>query len=150
MTHEAPEPTLGETRRGNAGKGRAKGSRNKLTAATLALIGEGESPLALMVKVSQDESCEMQIRLNAARWAAPYLHPRPYPEMPTAEIELPENLDNTDALREAHEAVMRAVACGELEVPLGKDLSAILETHRRIVETVDLESRIAALEASKK
>ena len=130
----------------NAGKGRPKGSRNKLTQATLAVVGDGESPLALLVKVSQDANIELHVRLNAARWAAPYLHPRPFPEMPTVQFDLPDRLDDPDALKVAHETVMRAVAKGELEVPLAKDLSAIMEAHRRIVETVDLEARISKLE----
>ena len=130
----------------NAGKGRPKGSRNKLTEATLAVIGEGESPLALLVKVSQDATKDLPVRLNAARWAAPYLHPRPFPDMPTTQIDLPESLDHPDALKRAHEAVLKAVATGELEVPLAKDISAMLEAHRRIVETVDLEARISKLE----
>lgn len=149
-------PKLGENRTerielssGNAGKGRPKGSRNKITEATLAAVGDGESPLALLVKVSRDKANYLPIRLNAARWAAPYLHPRPFPEMPTADFDLPDTLDNPDALKQAHENVLRAVAKGELEVPLAKDLSAIMEVHRRIVETVDLEARISKLEQTK-
>jgi len=130
----------------NAGKGRPKGSRNKLTQATLAVLGEGESPLEVLVKASRDVTNDLAVRLNAARWAAPYLHPRPFPEMPTAQIDLPENLNDPDALRQAHETVLRAVATGDLEVPLAKDLSAMTEAHRRIVETVDLEARISKLE----
>ena len=130
----------------NTGKGRPKGSRNKLTEATLAMLGEGESPLVLLIKVSQDATNELPVRLNAARWAAPYLHPRPFPDMPTAQIELPESLDHSDALMRAHELVLKAVTTGELEVPLAKDISAMLEAHRRIVETVDLEARISKLE----
>ena len=38
----------------NAGKGRQKGSRNKITEATLALAKSGESPLELMLRVAQD------------------------------------------------------------------------------------------------
>jgi hypothetical protein len=137
------EPPL----RNNSGKGRPQGSRNKVTAATLALIADSESPLALMVKVLQDPCHDLPIRLNAARWAAPYLHPRPFPEMPTAEFKLPDNLEKPDALKQAHENILRAVASGELEVPLAKDLSSIIEAHRRIVETVDLEVRISKLES---
>ena len=133
----------------NVGKGRPKGSRNKVTAATLALLEDGESPLALLVRISRDQEQELGLRMNAARWVAPYLHPRPFPEMPTAEFELPDDLSKPEALQQDHENIMRAVATGELEVPLAKDLSAILESHRRILETTELEARLSALEAAK-
>jgi hypothetical protein len=41
---------------------------------------------------------------------------------------------------------LRAVAAGELAVDEAKDLSAVIETHRRTIETVELEARIAQLE----
>lgn len=145
MTEGMAKPTLGENR-GNAGKGRVKGSRNKVTSATLALLAEGESPLALLVKTSKDENQEIAIRLNAARWAAPYLHSKPFPEMPTAQLDLPDDISHPKALQTAHESIMRAVAGGELPVVLAKDLSGILETHRRILEVTQLEQRISALE----
>ena len=134
--------------KGNKTGGRVAGTRNKRTQFSFTAIGQGESPLETLLKASQNEENELAVRLNAARWAAPYLHPRPFPEMPTAEFMLPDNLDKPEALQQAHEGLLRAVATGELEVPLAKDLSAILEAHRRIVETVDIESRLSALEAS--
>ena len=55
----------------NAGKGRQKGSRNKITQATLAMAKSGESPLELMLRVSQDEEAALVLRLNAARYIWP-------------------------------------------------------------------------------
>ena len=37
-------------------------------------------------------------------------------------------------------------AVGELAVAIGRDISSMLETHRRVTETVDLEDRISRLE----
>ena len=131
---------------GNAGKGRERGSRNKITEATLALAKLGESPLALMVRVSRDDETDMPVRLNAARWAAPYLHPKPFPEMPMAEFTLPASISTVDGLLEAHAGILKAVAAGDLAVPLARDLSAIVEAQRRLVETADLETRLSKLE----
>jgi hypothetical protein len=131
---------------GNAGMGRRKGTRNKSTEATLALANEGETPLELMTRVSRDTNVDMPIRLNAARWAAPYLHPKPFPEMPMAEFSLPESITTVDGLLEAHAGILKAVAAGDLAVPLARDLSAIVEAQRRLVETSELEARITRLE----
>lgn len=131
---------------GNAGKGRERGSRNKITEATLALAKTGESPLELMVRVSRDDASIMAVRLNAARWAAPYLHPKPFPEMPMAEFTLPDSITTVDGLLEAHAGILKAVAAGDLAVPLARDLSAIVEAQRRLVETADLETRLSKLE----
>ena len=130
----------------NPYKGRPKGSRNRLTTATLALAGEGETPLELLLRVAQDQDTDIAIRLNAARWAAPYVHSKPYPEMPVAEFALPESIATIDGLLEAHGSILRAVSEGGLAVPLARDLSAIVEAQRRLVETADLETRLAKLE----
>jgi hypothetical protein len=44
-------------------------------------------------------------------------------------------------------AVVAAVAAGELTPDEGAAVGAILEAHRRSIETADLEQRVAALEA---
>jgi hypothetical protein len=71
---------VNEPNRGNAGKGRLKGSRNRVTAETLALIEDGESPCVLCLRIMRDETQDPAVRLNAARIAAPYLHSRPVPK----------------------------------------------------------------------
>jgi len=79
--------------------GRKKGTRNRATVATRGLLGEGESPLALLIRISQDEEQELEVRMNAARWASPFLHPKPFPAMPWARFTLPNDLSKPDALR---------------------------------------------------
>ncbi len=134
----------------NAGKGRQKGSRNKITEATLAMAKSGETPLELMLRVSQDEEAALVLRLNAARWAAPYVHPKPYPEMPLARFSLPETIGSVEGLLEANVGILRAVSTGDLAPALARDLSAIVETHRRLMETTDLEMRLLKLEKDAK
>ena len=57
--------------------GRQKGTPNKTTAAREAEIAStGLTPLAYMLKVLRDEQEELGIRLDAAKAAAPYVHPK--------------------------------------------------------------------------
>lgn len=57
--------------------GRQKGTPNKVTAAKQAEIAaSGLTPLEFMLNVMRDESAEQPIRLDAAKAAAPYVHPK--------------------------------------------------------------------------
>ena len=131
---------------GNIGKGRPPGSRNKLTLATLALVEDGKTPVAFALGVMNDEARSHELRLHAARIAAPYLHSKPQPEGRIVSFELPEDIGTPAALAKIHAEVLRAVSNSEISLDEGKDISAILETHRRTIETADLEERITRLE----
>lgn len=64
------------TRRMKTG-GRKAGTPNKATAAkAMAVEQAGLTPLDFMLKVMRDESVDLQERMQAARAAAPYVHPR--------------------------------------------------------------------------
>ena len=57
--------------------GRAAGSRNKATAAKAAEVeASGLTPLDYMLSILRDEGAEQAHRLDAAKAAAPYVHPR--------------------------------------------------------------------------
>lgn len=131
---------------GNAGKGRIAGSRNRRTEAVLALIEEGESPCAFALRVMRDDEQPPDLRLHAAKMAAPYIHSKPQPEPRVIGFELPAQIDGSEGLLAVHEALLRATANGELALDDARDLSGMLEAHRRLVETLDLEQRIARLE----
>ena len=61
---------------GNA-RGRPKGSRNKRTRALLeAAEAGGEMPLDFLLRLMRDPQASMARRLEAAKAAAPFLHPR--------------------------------------------------------------------------
>lgn len=131
---------------GNAGRGRTKGSRNRKTAELLSLAEEGESPAALCLRISKDEAQSLDTRLLAARIVMPFVHSKPQPENPTVEFELQDDIATPQGLLAAHQSILRAVAEGDLPVAIGKDISAMLEAHRRVTETADLEERIRKLE----
>ncbi len=59
------------------GAGRKKGSPNKKTAAKVAAIeAAGVTPLDFILQVMRDPAEEMARRVDAAKSAAPYVHPR--------------------------------------------------------------------------
>lgn len=59
------------------GAGRKKGSRNKASAAREAAVAaSGLTPLDLMLSLMRDETQPLAVRIEIARAAAPYVHPR--------------------------------------------------------------------------
>jgi hypothetical protein len=133
---------------GNTGRGRPLGSRNKLTAKTLALVSDGKTPVAFALGIMNDEAKAMDLRLNAARIAAPYLHSKPQPEGRMVSFALPENMATAEGLSQIHVNILKSVAEGELSLDEGKELSVILENQRRIIETTDIVARLTKLEAA--
>jgi hypothetical protein len=133
---------------GNAGRGRKPGSRNRITAETLALVSDGKTPVSFALEIMKDESKAMDLRLNAARIAAPYLHSKPQPEPRLITFSLPNNFSSPEGLSLIHANVLKSVAEGELSLEEGKEISIILENQRRILETPDIAVRLAKLEAA--
>ena len=126
--------------------GRVPGSRNKRTVELMALAEAGESPCAFAIRIMRDDTQTPEIRMHAARLAAPFIHPKPQPEPRIVAFDMPEEFDGAGSLLSVHANLLRATAAGDLALEDAKDLSAMLETHRRLVETVELEERITALE----
>ena len=59
------------------GAGRPKGSRNKRTEANRRRAAkDGDTPLEFLLKVMRDEGQEFTARMEAAKSAAPYCHPK--------------------------------------------------------------------------
>lgn len=132
-----------ESKRG----GRTQGTRNKRTEALLALAECGETPCAFALRIMRDDGQSPDVRMYAAKLAAPYIHPRPQPEPRIVAFDLPEQIDGTKGLLAAHEAVLRSTSTGDIALEDARDISSMLENQRRLVETIDLEQRIARLEA---
>ena len=122
------------------------GSRNKRTLALRELAEAGETPCAFALRVMRDEEQSPDLRMHAARLAAPYVHAKPQPEPRYVAFALPEKLDTAQALLDVHGTMLKAVAAGGVSLDEAREVSAILETHRRLVETIDLEARIEKLE----
>jgi hypothetical protein len=138
------------TTAGNTSKGRVPGARNKRTVALMALAEEGETPGAFALRIMRDEEKPDDLRMHAARLAAPLVHPKPQPEPRYVTLDLPEEFGDAESLKNVHATLLRSIASGDSSLEEAKELSAILEAHRRLVETVDLEERIARLEREQK
>lgn len=59
------------------GAGRPKGSKSSKTAERLAAIeASGDTPLGYLLTVMRDDAQDKAVRLDAAKAAAPYVHPK--------------------------------------------------------------------------
>ena len=120
-------------------KGKPKGARHKATLAALELLdGEAEalSRKAVELALAGDTTA---LRLCLERIAPPRK------DAPVA-FELPEMHTASDALA-AINAIVQAVANGELTPGEASGLAGLVEAFRKTAEFEDLEKRIAALEA---
>jgi hypothetical protein len=58
-------------------------------------------------------------------------------------------IGDAESLLKVHATLLRSIASGDTSLEEAREMSAILETHRRLVETVNLEERISRLEKVK-
>ena len=131
---------------GNAGKGRPKGSLNRKTIELTALASDGESPAELCLRISRDDSQQLDVRLNAARTVMPYIHPRPMPQPRLVQVPLPDT-STARGIAEAVGSVLAAASSGQIAPSEAKDLTDLLGARLKALEVTDLEDRIAKLEA---
>ena len=80
--------------------GRQKGTLNKKTVAhATALVASGLTPLDYMLGVLRDENATKAERLEAAKYAAPYMHPRLNAIDATVKGEVSVNMNDVDIAR---------------------------------------------------
>jgi Family of unknown function (DUF5681) len=119
--------------------GRPKGSRNKTTIACEALLtGEAEAIVRKGIELAKAGDVSM------IRALLGYILP-PKPERHIS-FTMPPIESASDALI-VSKAVVAGVAAGVISPAEGGDLSKMLETHIKLYEVVDLETRLAQLEA---
>lgn len=125
-------------------KGKPKGSRNHVLAALDQIGGENaETILRAAVKAAiGDEKTAPDLR------AAELILSRVWPARKgrAVAIDLPAIIGAGD-LPAALGAIVAAVAGGDLTPEEGQAVAAVLEAQRRAIETADIETRLAALEA---
>jgi hypothetical protein len=134
--------TDGTFAEGNTLGGKPRGARHRVTRAVEALL-EGES--AALTRKAIEKALEgdtVALRLCLDRIAPPRK------DAPIA-IDLPAVTSASDALA-ASAALLAAVADGEVTPGEAGPVMALLVAHKTLVETGDLESRIAALEEKAK
>ena len=126
---------------GRPGPGRPKGSRNEAYR-RLDALAEGAAEEIIQAVLEKAKAGEPRaIELVAARiW--PQRKGRP------VTFDLPPITGPAD-LMAALASVATAMAAGELTPDEASAVANVLETHRRAIETVDLEARLVALEAGR-
>lgn len=122
-------------------KGRPRGSRNRVTLVALAAMEEGAEAIAQKI-VDMAKSGDM----SAARLVLERLVP-PAKERPIF-LTLPDT-STANGIAEAQQAILQAVAAGDLLPGEAARLAGIVEARRKAVETLELEQRITALEGTK-
>jgi len=148
LTEARNQPAKSETRAdhktrfkpGNPGK--PKGTRSRVTRAVEALL---EGQYEQLTQAAIDKALEGDT--TAMRLCLDRIAP-PRKDAPVS-IELPPVRSAADAV-EASAMVLAAVAAGEITPDEAGRVMALLTAHRSILETGDLETRIAALEARQK
>jgi hypothetical protein len=119
--------------------GRPLGSRHRTTLAMETLLdGEAENLTRRAVDLALDgDSAALRLcmeRLLPARKSRPI------------NLTLPKIEKSADVLKAMSE-VVAAVAGGQIDVDEGASLAGLLDLKRRAIESVDIENRLAALEA---
>ena len=138
----APTPK-GRTPKGrftSGNSGRPKGARHKATLACEALLdGEVEKLTRKAVELALAGDT-VALRLCLDRIAPPRKDRHVSFKLPT--------IDGASDHPAALAAIMGAVASGGLTPMEGQSLAAMLAEHRKAVETCEIETRLAALEAN--
>ena len=119
--------------------GRPQGARHRLTILAEKLMeDETEAVVQAVIKAAIDGD------MTAARLVLERIAP-PRKGRPVT-FDLPP-IETSDGILTALGAVLRAVAQGELTPDEGQGIASLLETKRKVFDTVEIERRMAALEA---
>ena len=121
--------------------GKPAGVRNKATVMVQSIMERGAKEITDAVVGLAKEG-----DLSAARLVLERLLP-PVKERPIS-LALP-GTDTAGGIAEAQQAILQAVAAGDLLLGEGTALAGIVEARRKAVETLQLEQRITALETKK-
>ena len=121
-------------------KGKPQGTRNKATQMVLSLMeGSAEEITQAVLEAAKGGD------LSAAKMVLERLAP-PMRERPI-NIDLPDT-STAQGCADAANAVLQAVGVGDLLPGEGAALAGIVENRRRSIETLELETRITALEGN--
>lgn len=121
--------------------GKPRGSKHKVTR-ILEAIMDGQAELVMQTMVAAALAGDV----NAAKFILERCV-APRKERPL-QIDLPDT-STIDGVQQAQSAILQAVANGEIFPTEATILSNLTENRRKALETVELESRIAALEVNK-
>jgi hypothetical protein len=120
------------------GRGRPKGSRNKLTRAAQRLIEENAESLA-----RKCIAAALRGDMKAMALCFPYLLSAN--RLSVTKLRLP-SIQTADDIASALDAILKAVAHGKRTAADGQMLASILEGRRRVIEDRDVAVRLLELE----
>ncbi len=96
--------------------------------------------------IADDDS---RVALAACNVVLERAYGRPATERPTVSVDLPE-IDNPESLMQAMSKILFAVGNGDIAPADAREVASLIETHRKIIETTELEQRVLALEEKAK
>jgi hypothetical protein len=120
------------------GRGRPKGSRNTVTLAAQQLLNQHSVPIISRCIIDARAGKPVALRLCVER-IVPAARDQPI-RMARLPIQTAADLDT------ASQRVVNAVTDGEITSTHGENIVNILDARRRILETVEMERRLNALE----
>lgn len=127
------------------GAGRKRGAVTKRSSATAnKLVESGVLPLEVLVTSMREAwaAGETELACSLARDAAPYFHAKPK--------DMPVNLQGLPgSLSDRGEAILSAMARGEISPGQASELLSALATQTKLIEATELEKRITALEQAR-
>jgi hypothetical protein len=128
--------------RGNtASRGRPPGSRNPATVAAQRLFEEHAEALARKCIELADKGDSMAMRLAMERVLPPYKNTLVYFTMPPVK--------SLADLPKAADAILQAVAHGEISPAESESFTGVLEFLRRNLETVEVDKRLTVLQEAR-
>ncbi|WP_299661521.1 hypothetical protein [uncultured Ruegeria sp.] len=147
MTDKSERKNVAKTYTDESGKfaqgnpGKPRGTRHRVTRAVEELL-EGQSEQITQKAINMAlEGDSTALRLCLERIA-------PTRKDAPVSFDLPP-IKSAEEASEAAQAVLQAVSQGEVTPLEGATVMGLVEQYRRVLETTELESRIAALEAAK-
>ena len=138
MAKRNPPASAWKTGQSGNPAGKPKGTRNKATMLALSIL---EAEVEQVARAVVDAALAGD--MTACRVVLERLVP-PMKERPVS-LELPDT-STAEGVAAAQDAILQAVAAGDLLPGEGTILTGILEGRRRTLETQELEQRIAKLE----
>jgi hypothetical protein len=121
--------------------GKPAGTRNKATRLILSLMEDNAKEITQAV-IDAAKGGDLGAAKIVIERIAPPLRERP------VSLDLPDT-STAKGCASAQNAILQAIAAGDLLPGEAQTISGIVESHRRAIETIELEQRIAALEAKK-
>jgi hypothetical protein len=119
--------------------GKPKGTRHRATTMLMALMEKNAESITQTV-IEAAKSGDLTAARMILDRLAPHAKERP------VSLVLP-NTDTVEGVSAAQQVILQAVAAGDLLPGEGTALAGIVEARRKSIETLQLDLRIAALEA---